>query len=277
MKYCLLLFASLMHLIVYTQSVSIEKVHPVKDSIEAEGIVYKKGNFEIKGKSQLQAGIITLDAFVENKSDGYVHFSEAEVTVVYNKTTKNAKGIYKTVEKNEKIKAEDIILEKKSAVVFKGESKLDQRSEYKIVYITGIVTDDKVTILSPSTEENKIKLDKDPVACNSYLNIDFSFFLKEEDSKDILLADGKAAKKYIPYLLLKNNEKQAVVIKGKLDVAFSYNGAVRHLKFNLPNLDPGEQKEVDAKGAIPTVNYVPSVYYLQALNKPAVTFKTDDK
>jgi len=276
MKYLLLMSVVLIHIICSAQTVSIEKVQAKGDSTSINGEVYKKGDFSIQSEAKLSPGLINLSATVENASSKYVHFTEAEVQVVYNKTTKNSKGIYKTSEKDEKTKIKDVILAPNSKVLFKDQDKLDQRATYKIAYVTGNVKEDKVTELSPSTD-TKIKLGKEAVLCNTYLEIEFSFILKEEKSKDVYMPDGSMAKIIVPYLVIKNTAKQDVALKGKLDVAFSFNGSQRHLKFTLPNLKAGESKEEEAKGDVPIVNYMPDVFYIQSLNKPEVTFKTDDK
>lgn len=272
MKYKILILSILVASSTIAQSIKTEKITPQSDTTKAEGDVYSKGSVAIHAKSDISAAMMNINSEIKNTYDKYVYIESANTTLNYRKTTKNSKGISKTSDKSETIKLEDVILKPQSSIVFKKSEQLDKEAGYGIAILEGSILEDKVLLLEPSSQY-KVKLGATPEVCGGFYDIQFSIYTKQVKVDNAYLSDGFQAMKMIPYLVLKNKSKRDVSFKGDLEVTFSYNGYQRTLKFGLPDLAAGEQKEREAKGDIPICNYVADVFFLQMLNTPQVTFK----
>lgn len=257
---------------VSSQVVKKEKIFPKSDTTKAEGNVYERGDVVVRQKSDISAAMLTMEGEVRNSYESFVHIDEVYMQITYNKTTQNAKGIYKTSEKHEKERLKDIVLKPQSSIFFKKTESMDKDALHGIVYLTGEIADDKFEVLKPSNLYKK-KLNETATVCGGFYSIEFAIYIKKIKVESAYLNDGSPAMQFIPYLVLKNKAKRDVSFKGNLEVMFTYNGLQRNLKFDLPGMKAGEKKEREAKGAIPIVNYIPDVYFLQMMNTPEVNFK----
>lgn len=257
---------------VYSQTVKKEKIYPRSDTTKAEGTVYRKANVMLNVKADISAAMYSVETEIKNEHEEYVHVEKVIVELNYNKTTQNSKGVYKTVERKEKTKLEDVIIKPHTSIFFKETDKLDKNANYGVLFLEGEIDDDEVTLLKPSNRYKK-KLNETPTVCGGFYSVEFSIYVKQVKTEEAYLEDGSPAYRFIPFLVLENKSKKDVSFKGDLEVVFTYNGLQRQLKFNLPNVKSGDTKEREAKGDIPIVNFIPDVYFIQMLNTPDVTIK----